>query len=719
MAKRLLPPDWHVTRDNGDPATDATILVRIAGTSTPTPAYSDKELATSLGSTINCDATGYPASGGNDVALWGADTISYDLIVQATGYNGGASKTLEDVAVADDAVADEASSALALGNAFDNGGFEAWSFGTSFSNVSGDGDGDQVADGWYLSQSTAAGNAVSRQPGFEVDGLAASRYCLRVGRPAASTNFNDIRLWKILRPEIARRLRGKECTLRYSIRKGADFQASSGGRVFIQLASGDTESEDGDLIHLASFSGQVNDISTFVTPEITGQRFEHTFIFADNIREVGLQFRFSPGGTAGANDYIEIQDVELKLSSDPEEFHARPEILDFLLSNLSTGGRLFNSTAFTDPGADRVMIWDESANDFVGATLGTGLAITGTAFELSAPMAAIAGLAVTDSNVIVGNGSTWVAESGATARTSLGVGTGDSPSFTGLTLSGQLSLANGLVSAPSWCFTNDPDNGAFYYGSANLWALVAGGVSVMDCFTTYVQSRIRHIFPNGSVGSVAVGLGGASLTGFYTIGTNNPGASANGALVWQWDATAPKDASGNVWQVGGKHALPLPASAWRAQTTNGAAFYSAELTTNRQMINGWAFDAATDEFIQCEIPMPKSWNEGTFTARIRWYAPSGSGNVVWGVQALCVGDDDAIDTAWGTAQTVTDTLTATGDMMVTAETSAITAAGSPAEADTLWVRVYRDADNGSDTFSADAILLSVELFPSISGSNDA
>jgi hypothetical protein len=92
---------------------------------------------------------------------------------------------------------------------------------------------------------------------------------------------------------------------------------------------------------------------------------------------------------------------------------------------------------------------------------------------------------------------------------------------------------------------------------------------------------------------------------------------------------------------------------------------------------------------------------------------------VWGVQALCVGDDDAIDTAWGTAQTVTDTLTATGDMMVTAETGAITAAGSPAEADTLWVRVYRDADNGSDTFSADAILLSVELFPSISGSNDA
>jgi hypothetical protein len=47
-----------------------------------------------------------------------------------------------------------------------------------------------------------------------------------------------------------------------------------------------------------------------------------------------------------------------------------------------------------------------------------------------AELEAIAALAVTDGNIIVGDGSTWVAESGATARTSLGLGTGDSPQFT-------------------------------------------------------------------------------------------------------------------------------------------------------------------------------------------------------------------------------------------------------------------------------------------------
>jgi hypothetical protein len=52
-----------------------------------------------------------------------------------------------------------------------------------------------------------------------------------------------------------------------------------------------------------------------------------------------------------------------------------------------------------------------------------GLAIGSQVQAYDAGLAAIAGLAVTDGNFIVGNGSTWVVESGATVRTSLGLGT--------------------------------------------------------------------------------------------------------------------------------------------------------------------------------------------------------------------------------------------------------------------------------------------------------
>ena len=56
----------------------------------------------------------------------------------------------------------------------------------------------------------------------------------------------------------------------------------------------------------------------------------------------------------------------------------------------------------------------------------------------SALLAAIAALTPTDSNIIVGNGTTWVAESGATARTSLGVDAAGTDNSTNVTLAGSL-----------------------------------------------------------------------------------------------------------------------------------------------------------------------------------------------------------------------------------------------------------------------------------------
>ena len=57
-----------------------------------------------------------------------------------------------------------------------------------------------------------------------------------------------------------------------------------------------------------------------------------------------------------------------------------------------------------------------------GARTALGLAIGTDVQAFDAGLTDIAGLAVTDSNFIVGNGSNWVAETGATARTSLGLG---------------------------------------------------------------------------------------------------------------------------------------------------------------------------------------------------------------------------------------------------------------------------------------------------------
>lgn len=62
------------------------------------------------------------------------------------------------------------------------------------------------------------------------------------------------------------------------------------------------------------------------------------------------------------------------------------------------------------------------ASDTATARTNLGLAIGSDVQAYDADLSAIGALAKTDGNFIVGNGTTWVAESGATVRTSLGLG---------------------------------------------------------------------------------------------------------------------------------------------------------------------------------------------------------------------------------------------------------------------------------------------------------
>ena len=97
---------------------------------------------------------------------------------------------------------------------------------------------------------------------------------------------------------------------------------------------------------------------------------------------------------------------------------------------------------FTPPSGDPIVA--DSSTDTFTITTSTGLTITGTAatdtlaFALAATLQDIAGLAVTDGGVIVGDGSNFVLETGATARASIGadnVTLAGTPDY--LTLSGQ------------------------------------------------------------------------------------------------------------------------------------------------------------------------------------------------------------------------------------------------------------------------------------------
>jgi hypothetical protein len=124
----------------------------------------------------------------------------------------------------------------------------------------------------------------------------------------------------------------------------------------------------------------------------------------------------------------------------------------------------------------------------IGIINSTGsLKVTGDYQPADAGLTAIAALSDADSNVIVGSAGGWVAESGATARTSLGLGTGDSPQFTAVAVAtATVTGAHGQTSARTLAMVQ---SGAMSGATLTLTNLIPAG-SVVFSVTVHPTTAI-------------------------------------------------------------------------------------------------------------------------------------------------------------------------------------------------------------------------------------
>ena len=123
---------------------------------------------------------------------------------------------------------------------------------------------------------------------------------------------------------------------------------------------------------------------------------------------------------------------------------------------------------------------------------------------LDAELTAIAGLATTDGNIIVGNGSTWVAESGATARTSLGLAIGtDVQAYD----AGLQSISGLTTSANQMIYTTGSDT----YATTSL---TAAGRAILDDADAAAQRTTLGLTIGTDVQAYDAGL--QSISGLTT-----------------------------------------------------------------------------------------------------------------------------------------------------------------------------------------------------------
>ena len=173
-------------------------------------------------------------------------------------------------------------------------------------------------------------------------------------------------------------------------------------------------------------------------------------------------------------------------------------------------------------------------------------------------------------------------------------------------------------------------------------------------------------------------------------------------------------------KIAGKETMWVPASAMYGATTNGADAQQVETTATRPDMNVLDFDPSTAEYAQFSVGFPKSWNAGTVTFQVYWTpSTTNTGNCIFGLQGVSCGDSDTIDVAYGTAAEVTDAGIGTvEDQQITSESGAVTIAAA-GDGEQTYFQLYRDAADGSDTFTGDARVLGIRLFFTTDLANDA
>ncbi len=192
------------------------------------------------------------------------------------------------------------------------------------------------------------------------------------------------------------------------------------------------------------------------------------------------------------------------------------------------------------------------------------------------------------------------------------------------------------------------------------------------------------------------------------IGTPSDGTVTNAKLA-------------SALQVG-KQTIWVPANAMTPTASNGcAAVATVETTSGRPDLYVLDFDDGSDEHAQFTVAFPKSWNLGTITFQVFWTSTAtDTDGVSWGLQGVGMADNETQDVAYGTAVVVDDACqSAAEELYVTAESSAVTIAGTPADDDLTYFRIFRDVSDANDTAAEDARLIGVKIFYTTDAANDA
>jgi len=200
------------------------------------------------------------------------------------------------------------SSNVAGKNVVLNSAFNVWQRGTSVTFANGKPYG---ADRWQaISPSGSTSATFSQQATNDTTNLPNIRYAGRIQRTAGNAVQSPLALTQCIETENSVPYAGKQVTLSFYARRGANFSGSSNNlSVYLYTGTGTDQNINTSYTGLATpISNQTAALTT------TWQRFTFTATLASTATEIAMEFTYTPLGTAGAADYFEITGVQLEIA---------------------------------------------------------------------------------------------------------------------------------------------------------------------------------------------------------------------------------------------------------------------------------------------------------------------------------------------------------------------------------------------------------------------
>jgi hypothetical protein len=180
------------------------------------------------------------------------------------------------------------------------------------------------------------------------------QYSVQMGRTAASSATSPIQCTQAIESVNCYGLAGQTATLSFWAKAGANFSAS-GNILVSQIGTGTVADEAASSFYSWTGGVQQTQNNTLTT---TWTRYTYTVTIASNVLEIGVNFYFTPTGTAGADDNVYITGVQLEAGSTASPFENRSYGVELALcqryysfENGSLGGNSAFSGNVTNAGS--------------------------------------------------------------------------------------------------------------------------------------------------------------------------------------------------------------------------------------------------------------------------------------------------------------------------------------------------------------------------------